>query len=228
MAYRPNDYECGYDESRFKNAVDEYFRCAICLNVMKDAKMCHNEHIFCRKCIEEHLRVNAQRCPQCQDNLTVATLLPARVINNLISKFKIRCDYANRGCPEFINVEDLERHVQNCGFAPVLCCNERCDKEINKRDKIEHETELWEYRKTSSHYFEEIKEIIQRSFDHEEKEKMQLTDITRKMELLTNQNSKSQKEMMESKGEIRHIQQNLSTVTKEMMETRKEIKDVHH
>ncbi|XP_046842004.1 TNF receptor-associated factor family protein DDB_G0273435/DDB_G0273505-like [Xenia sp. Carnegie-2017] len=121
MACRPNVYESGYEESRFKIAVDENFYCSICLNVMKDARMCHNQHSFCRECIEEHLRVNAQRCPQCQDNLTVATLHPARVINNVISKLKINCDYASRGCPEFINVEDLERHVENCGFAPVLC-----------------------------------------------------------------------------------------------------------
>ncbi|XP_046841970.1 kelch-like protein 12 [Xenia sp. Carnegie-2017] len=194
MAYCPNDDECGYDESRFKNAVDENFRCAICLNVAKDARMCqHNEHIFCRSCIEEHLRVNAQRCPQCQDYLTVATLLPARVINNMISKLKINCDYAIRGCKEFINVEDLKRHVKNCGFAPVLCSNERCDQEINKRDKIKHETELCEYRKIPSHDFAEIKEMFQQSF--EGKEKMQ-------------------KEMMKSKREMRNIQQNLSTMTK--------------
>ncbi|XP_046841953.1 E3 ubiquitin-protein ligase NRDP1-like [Xenia sp. Carnegie-2017] len=137
MAYRSHNNESGYDESRFKNAVDENFHCSICLNIAKDARMCqHNQHIFCCSCIEEHLRVNAQRCPQCQDNLTVATLLPARVINNMISMLKINCHYASRGCPEFINVEDLERHVESCGFAPVLCSNERCDKEINKRDKI--------------------------------------------------------------------------------------------
>ncbi|XP_046841969.1 kelch-like protein 12 [Xenia sp. Carnegie-2017] len=172
MAYRPNDYECGYDESRFKNAVDENFRCAICFNVMKHARMCLNQHSFCRECIEEHLRVNAQRCPQCQERLTVATLHPARVINNMISKLMINCDFAIRGCKEFINVEDLERHVENCGFAPVSCSNERCDKEINKRDKIKHETELCKYRKIPSHDFEEIKEMFQQSFENQVNEKM--------------------------------------------------------
>ncbi|XP_046841972.1 E3 ubiquitin-protein ligase PDZRN3-B-like, partial [Xenia sp. Carnegie-2017] len=216
MAYRPNDYECGYDESRFKNAVDENFRCAICLNVMKDARMCHNQHSFCRKCIEEHLRVNAQRCPQCQDNLTVAALLPSRVINNLISKFKVSCDYAIRGCKECINVEDLERHVENCGFAPVLCSNERCDKEINKRDKIKHETELCKYRKIPSHDFAEIKEMFQQS--SKDQVKMSIDKLNVKMEQVKAEidkklvdvcglSTKIHKEMMESKGEIRNIQQ---------------------
>ncbi|XP_046843316.1 spermatocyte protein spe-26-like [Xenia sp. Carnegie-2017] len=227
MAYRPNDFECGYDESRFKNAVDENFRCAICLNVMKDARMCHNQHSFCRGCIEEHLRVNAQRCPQCQDRLTVATLHPVRVINNMISKLKINCDYAIRGCKEFINVEDLERHVENCGFAPVLCSNEGCGLEVNKQDKIKHETELCEYRKIPSHDFAEIKEMFQQSFENQVK--IPIDKINGKMEQVKAEmdkklfdvcglSTKIQKEMMESRKEIRHIQQNLSTVTKEIKE----------
>ncbi|XP_046864606.1 E3 ubiquitin-protein ligase TRIM62-like [Xenia sp. Carnegie-2017] len=180
MACRLNVYESGYEESRFKTVVDENFYCSICLNVMKDARMCHNQHSFCRECIEEHLRVNAQRCPQCQDDLTVTTLHPARVINNMISKLKINCDYASRGCPEFINVENLKRHVENCGFAPVLCSNERCGLEINKRDKIKHETELCEYRKIASHDFREISEMFQRSF--EDKMEMQMNNLSRKID----------------------------------------------
>ncbi|XP_046841753.1 E3 ubiquitin-protein ligase NRDP1-like [Xenia sp. Carnegie-2017] len=224
MAYRPNDYECGYDESRFKTAVDENFRCAICLNVVKDARMCkHNEHIFCRSCIKEHLRVNAQRCPQCQNNLTVATLLPARIINNMISKLEINCDYAIRGCKEFTNVEDLERHVQNCGFAPVLCSNERCGKEINKRDKIKHETELCEHRKIPSHDFAEIKEMFQQNLSTVTKEmkesRKEIKDVQQNLSTVT-------KEMMESRKEIKDVQQNLSTVTKKMMESRKEIRNI--
>ncbi|XP_046841945.1 E3 ubiquitin-protein ligase NRDP1-like [Xenia sp. Carnegie-2017] len=215
MACRPNNYDSyGYDESRFESPVNDNFYCPICLNVIKDARMCHNEHIFCRKCIEEHLRVNAQRCPQCQERLTVSKLLPARFVNNLISKFKISCDHANRGCPEFVNVEDLERHVENCGFAPVLCSNERCDKEINKRDKIKHETELCEYRKILSHDFEEIREMFQKSFDQvktlmvkiNEKMDQDRTEINKKINDVSGQSTKEimelKKEMMESKKEI--------------------------
>ncbi|XP_046843377.1 spermatocyte protein spe-26-like [Xenia sp. Carnegie-2017] len=231
MACRPNNYDSyGYDESRFESPVNDNFYCLICLNVIKDARMCHNEHIFCRKCIEEHLRVIAQRCPQCQDNLTLATLLPARVINNMISKLKINCHFASRGCPEFINVEDLERHVENCGFAPVLCSNERCDKEINKRDKIEHETELCEYRRIPSHNFQEIREMFQKSSDQmkvqmvkiNEKMDQNRNEINKKINDVSGQSTKEimelKKEMMESRKEIKDVQQNLSTMTKEMKE----------
>ncbi|XP_046842001.1 TNF receptor-associated factor family protein DDB_G0273435/DDB_G0273505-like [Xenia sp. Carnegie-2017] len=200
--------------------IKEELLCSICLNVMKDARMCHNQHNFCRECIEEHLRVNAQRCPQCQDDLTLATLHPARVINNVISKLKINCDYASRGCPEFINVEYLERHVQNCGFAPVLCSNERCGLEINKRDKIKHETELCEYRKIASHDFREIGEMFQRSFEDNLSRKIEekFIEVKESVKPLTAQYTKIQKE-------LKYVQQNLSTVTKEMMESRKQIKN---
>lgn len=54
--------------------------------------------------MEKHLQVNAQKYRECQEALTAATLLPARIVNNMISKLKINCDFASRGCLEFINV----------------------------------------------------------------------------------------------------------------------------
>ena len=97
MACSHNSENHGYDSSRFERAVDDNFNCSICLNVVKDARMCqNNEHIFCRYCIEEHLRVNAQRCPECQERLTIQTLRRARVINNIVSKLKINCGVSRK------------------------------------------------------------------------------------------------------------------------------------
>lgn len=105
MGSLQNEYESGYEESRFESPFNENSRCSICLNVLEDARMCqHNEHIFYHYCMEKHLQVNAQKYRECQETLTVATLLPARIINNMISKLKINCDFASRGCLEFINV----------------------------------------------------------------------------------------------------------------------------
>ena len=78
----------------------------------------------------------------------------------MISKFKISFDYVVRVCPEFVNVENLQRNVENCGFSPVLYSNERCGKEINKRDNIKHEFELCECRKIASHDFGEIRKNL--------------------------------------------------------------------
>ena len=125
--------------------------------------MCrNNEHVFCLKCITEHLKVNSQTCPECNDHLSVDTLRRPRLLTNYLSKLKITCDHASRGCPEFICVEDLESHVESCGFSPVMCSNENCGMEINKQDKDHHENEICEYRKVKCEDCGKTQEIVGR------------------------------------------------------------------
>ncbi|CAB4033449.1 E3 ubiquitin- ligase NRDP1 isoform X1, partial [Paramuricea clavata] len=142
MACCPTEKGYGYEHSRFEKDVDENFHCSICYNVLKEPRMCRNNgHVYCLACISEHLKVNSQTCPECNEHLSVDTLRRPRVVNNYLSKLKINCDYASRGCSELTCVEDLATHVSNCGFASVLCSNAECRMEINKRDKVYHETE---------------------------------------------------------------------------------------
>ena len=153
----------GYDDSRFEKDVDEHFHCSICYNVLKEPRMCrNNEHVFCLECITEHLKVNSQTCPECNDHLRVDTLRRPRLVNNYLSKLKINCDHASRGCPEFICVEDLESHVESCGFSPVMCSNENCGMEINKQDKDHHENEVCEYRKVKCQNCGKMQEVVGR------------------------------------------------------------------
>ena len=79
-----------------------------------------------------------------------------------MSKLKINCDHASRGCPEFICVENLESHVESCGFSPVMCSNENCAMEINKQDKDHHENEVCEYRKVKCQDCGKTQEIVGR------------------------------------------------------------------
>ena len=149
MACCLKEAKYGYDDSRFENVVDENFHCSICYNVLKEPRMCrNNEHIFCRACISEHLRVNSETCPECNEHLSLDTLRKApRVLRNYLCKLKINCDHASRGCPQFTCLEELETHVSNCGYAPVMCSNAECGMEINMQDKVHHETEACEYRR---------------------------------------------------------------------------------
>jgi hypothetical protein len=82
------------------------------------------------------------------------------VLSNYLSKLKINCDYASRGCPEFTCVEDLKTHVASCGFAPVFCSNENCGTEINKQEKDHHETVVCEYRRMNCHDCGQIQEDV--------------------------------------------------------------------
>ena len=162
MACCPTEEKYGYDDSRFEKDVDQHFHCSICYNVLKKPRMCRNEHVFCLACISEHLKVNSQTCPECSEHLSVDTLRRPRVLSNYLSKLKINCDYASRGCPEFTCVEDLKTHVASCGFSPVFCSNENCCMEINKQEKDHHETVVCEYRKVKCHDCGQIQEVVGR------------------------------------------------------------------
>ena len=163
MAYCPMEENYGYEDSRFEKAVDAHFHCSICYNVLKEPMMCrNNEHIFCRGCVTEHLSVNSHTCPECNEDLTVETLRKApRLVSNYLSELKIKCDYSNRGCQEFIRLEELDSHVENCDFAPVKCSNEECGMSINKREIIHHESTVCEYRKVKCHSCKKLEQDVE-------------------------------------------------------------------
>ena len=225
----------GYDDSRFEKDVDEHFHCSICYNVLKDPRMCrNNDHAFCLDCITEHLKKNSQTCPVCNDHLTVDTLRRARLLNNYLSNLKINCDHASRGCPEFICVENLESHVESCGFSPVMCSNENCGMEINKQDKDNHENEVCEFRKaTEQDLWQDCKmthEFVGRLERHlmELDEKVGAVEnkmgmVNDKVEAVRNRQEEVQREV---KKEVGDVKKEVGDVKKEVGDVKKEVKDV--
>ena len=187
-----NSREQGYEDERFENVVSQNFHCPICLNVFKDPMMCQrNQHNFC-PCITRHLE-NSQKCPSCQEEITLGTLNKApRILTNYLSELKIRCDYFRRGCREFVQLGDLERHVKDCGFTPVLCSNEGCVVEMNKRDRTHHETEVCEFRKVKCHDCSEIRKEVDEVKVNLNEVKMNLMEQTQKLdEIKTNMTTMS-------------------------------------
>ena len=161
-----------YEDSRFETVVDENYHCPICMNVLKEPVMCQrNEHYFCSTCISKHLE-NSPTCPSCMEELTEGTLRqPPRIVTSYLFNLKIRCDYFRRGCRETVRLEDLKTHVENCGFLPVVCSNDGCSAEINKRDRIYHENEICDFRRVKCHDCAEVKECLE-----EIKEKLEMVE----------------------------------------------------
>ena len=185
MACRPTEVKYGYEDSRFERDVDENFHCSICYNVLKEPRTCrNNDHVFCLDCITEHLKVNSQTCPECNEHLSVGTLRRPRLVNNYLSKLKINCDYASRGCPEYVCVEDLKTHVENCGFVPVLCSNEECGMEINKQERVHHETAVCEYRnrRVKCHDCGQIQEVVGRLDESVKELNQKMEGVNQKVE----------------------------------------------
>ena len=151
-------FDTGYEDERFQHPVGRGFHCCICTNVIKDPVMCSpNEHLFCRVCITQHLK-NSQTCPTCREPLTVETLKQAsRNVTNLLYELKIRCQFFDRGCTQFVELENLESHETDCGFAPAVCSNEGCQLEVNKQDLLHHETAVCEQRRVVCHSCNDIR-----------------------------------------------------------------------
>ena len=203
----------GYDHSRFEKDVDEHFHCSICYNVIKDPRMCHkNEHVFCHDCITQHLKVNTQTCPECNDHLTVDMLRRPRLLTNYLSKLKINCDHADRGCPEFICVENLESHVESCGFSPVMCSNVNCGMEINKQDKEHHENEVCEYRKMKCQDCGKMQEVVGRL-------ERSLMELDGKMETMSIETKKNHVDMKKIVGKLEGSLVGMDKMVNEKVET---------
>ena len=240
MACRQKEEKYGYDDSRFEKDVDEEFHCSVCYNVLKEPTMCrNNEHIFCLACISEHLKVNSKTCPECNEHLSLDTLRKApRVLRNYLSKLKINCDHASRGCPEFICLEELETHVSNCGYAPVLCSNAECGMEINKQDKVHHETEVCEYRRVKCQDCGKMQEVVgrlegrmmelDRKVEETKKEVWNAAKNTGgKVEAMNEEVGEVKKEVREVKNgfgevkkEVKDVKENLSKVNKDVDEVK--------
>ena len=220
----------GFDDSRFEKDVDEHFHCSICYNVLKDPRMCrNNDHAFCHDCITEHLMVNSQTCPECNDHLTVDTLRRARLLNNYLSKLKINCDHADRGCSEFICVENLESHVESCGFSPVMCSNENCGMEINKKDKDHHENEVCEYRKMERLEVRlmELDGKVETTNNEMKKNHVDMKKIVGKLEgSLVGMNKMVNEKVEAVRNRQEEVQREVGEVKKEVGEVKKEVKDV--
>ncbi|XP_028412171.1 kelch-like protein 40a [Dendronephthya gigantea] len=127
----------GYDPDRFIDRVLHGFKCCICRCVLNEPRLCQaEEHQFCFNCISQHLP-NSQTCPECRQHLTLATLkCPGKNLKNLLSELRIKCDHSNRGCPEQVELGNLQNHVSNCEYRPITCGD--CYLEVNAKDEDKH------------------------------------------------------------------------------------------
>ena len=154
-------HEFGYPDERFEYVLSDNLHCAICSCVLKDPVMRKNEHYFCRGCITKHLQ-NYHTCPSCNQDLTVESLADApRIVRNLLSEKRIRCDHHERGCEEIIQLGNLASHVAVCGKAPVVCANEECSSEINREDQFRHESEECRFREVKCRNCKEMGSMVQ-------------------------------------------------------------------
>ena len=218
-----SNYTLGYDDERFESIVDENFHCLICYNVLKDPVMCkRNQHYFCHGCITEHLRRNSHTCPTCADELTVKTLAEVpRIVKTYLNERKIRCDYEDRGCRELVQLQNLNRHVAECGFSPVVCGNQGCNQTISKRDRTYHENELCQFRKLKCHNCEEISTM---KMAHASTEMKKINTELNRMDTRLN---KIDTRLANNNMEIKNINTNMANIGTKMAQTDTKMENIN-
>jgi hypothetical protein len=70
-------------------------------------------------------------------------------VADCVSRYKISCDHAARGCDAVLELGALQAHVQDCDFMPVTCSNDGCDEVVSKRDVKQHELDLCRFKTTT-------------------------------------------------------------------------------
>ena len=61
------------------------------------------------------------------------------LIQNMINRLPMRCDYYDNGCVQKVLLEMYERHVKECGYALLACKWRDCDENFFRRDLDVHE-----------------------------------------------------------------------------------------
>lgn len=82
-------------------------------------------------------RGDLPRVPSRHNHLATST--PARIFRNLHGDLQVRCSFVDGGCQTVVRLGNLQQHTAGCGFAPVVCANAGCGKQMLRQDRDEHQ-----------------------------------------------------------------------------------------
>ena len=76
--------------------------------------------------------LTARGSPHCREFQGVS-----RIIKNVLSHLKIKCDFEEAGCSAVVRLENLSGHVESCAYNKVMC-HKGCGLYIVKHGMKEH------------------------------------------------------------------------------------------
>ncbi|KAI1291120.1 E3 ubiquitin-protein ligase NRDP1 [Halotydeus destructor] len=132
----------GIDANRFSDTCylhPEYY-CSICGEVFFDAVKCRDEHIFCRECVTNWLKVQ-KTCPIDRSELFVSNIAQApRVLRAILDTLDVKCQFHQNGCPVVVKYDALAAHQSKCDYNPdiKIDCEKNCGAQVSKMAAEEH------------------------------------------------------------------------------------------
>jgi len=106
-------------------AEEEELTCGICLGILNKPKVvpCCRQ-TYCEDCITEWMD-ERQTCPNDRKALSSNNLVePPRLVQNMISRLRVHCDYAKNGCKDVVKLDILSSHLLECMFKPKALCED--------------------------------------------------------------------------------------------------------
>jgi len=148
----------GYDRSRFVNLTeteDQEFECGICFQILKNPLIvgCCRQ-AFCEQCIKQWLNTS-NLCPNDRIQLKADNLLkPPRLVDNLLGKLQIHCDFHSNGCQQIVQLKQLPLHSLYCRFNPSIKC-----KDLALSDNMSHQNFVQNIMNQNKSLNEELKRL---------------------------------------------------------------------
>ena len=122
-------------EYEFVNTPKEFLeelKCPICLELVSDPVQTSCGHLFCGECIE-----GINQCPLDRKHFFTTPTLDD--INQKVRNLKVQCPDQERGCQWQGCLGEAEKHIDtSCNYQFVMCYNEGCGVEIERRNLVDH------------------------------------------------------------------------------------------
>lgn len=146
---------------KISESLKELFTCSICYEIMVNPVMlnCGNGHIYCKDCIDNHMKSKRQtsdKCPQCQNTIAKNDKNQGYSTNftgrSLLSEF-FASFCANPDCKEKIAFGGQKDHNKTCNHAMIDCpyILDGCQATLKRMLMNEHKA-VCQYRSIACQY----------------------------------------------------------------------------
>lgn len=105
----------GYPTGWFVEPIDDYLKCGICGQVLKDPRATQCGHVFCSRCLSSWID-NYGICPNRCGEVEVETTRRALHIEKRISGLFVVCKNQRLGCAVQVQLIDKESHEKSCPY----------------------------------------------------------------------------------------------------------------
>ncbi|CAF1298925.1 unnamed protein product [Adineta ricciae] len=93
-----------------EDAIDDQFKCVICIQPFRSPTILHCQHIFCQKCIETWVESN-KSCPVCRQSAEISVIKIDETLNKQLDEFLVRCLRCKK---TNIQRSRFAKHYQHC------------------------------------------------------------------------------------------------------------------